>query len=58
VADFSSVAGRALPAWFAQPQLGLFIHWGIFAVPAWAPRGASITELFRTRYDEVFALAP
>ena len=58
MADFSSVAGRALPAWFAQPQLGLFIHWGIFAVPAWAPRGASITELFRTRYDEVFALAP
>ena len=30
----------------------------MFAVPAWAPRGASITELFRTCYNEVFKLAP
>jgi alpha-L-fucosidase len=30
----------------------------VFSVPAWAPRGASITELTRTHYDEVFALSP
>ena len=58
MADFGALRGRELPAWYAPPQLGVFIHWGMFAVPAWAPRGASITELTRTHYDEVFALAP
>ena len=58
MSDFSALLGRPLPQWYATPQLGIFIHWGIFAVPAWAPRGASITELTRTHYDEVFALAP
>jgi alpha-L-fucosidase len=59
MADFSALQGRPTPAWYARPQLGVFIHWGIFSVPAWAPReGGSITELTRTHYDEVFALAP
>jgi len=56
--DFSAFAGRPCPAWYRTPQLGIFIHWGVFAVPAWAPRGASITELARTDYDRLFALAP
>ncbi|HEY1751829.1 MAG TPA: alpha-L-fucosidase [Caulobacteraceae bacterium] len=56
--DFSAVQGRPCPAWYAAPQLGVFIHWGMFAVPAWAPRGASITDLTLNRYDEVFTLAP
>jgi alpha-L-fucosidase len=49
--DFSAFASRSCPDWFLRPQLGIFIHWGIFSVPAWAPRGASITELTRTRVE-------
>ena len=56
--DFSAFAGRPCPEWYRTPQLGIFIHWGVFSVPAWAPRGASITELAREHYDELFALAP
>ena len=56
--DFSAFAGRACPEWYATPQLGIFIHWGMFAVPAWAPRGRSITELFETDYDQAFVLGP
>jgi len=56
--DFSAVAGRSCQDWYLRPQLGIFIHWGIFSIPAWAPRGASITELTRDRYDEVFTLSP
>ena len=56
--DFSAVAGRPCPDWYSRPQLGVFIHWGIFSIPAWAPRGESITELSRSRYDEVFTLSP
>jgi alpha-L-fucosidase len=28
---------RALPAWFASAKLGIFIHWGPYSVPAYAP---------------------
>jgi alpha-L-fucosidase len=32
---------RPLPRWFAQARFGIFIHWGPYAVPAWAePTGA------------------
>jgi len=50
--------GRACPAWYAKPQLGIFIHWGIFAVPAYAPGGTSIAELFKTDYDNAMAVSP
>ena len=26
-----------VPAWFAGGKFGIFIHWGVFSVPAWAP---------------------
>jgi alpha-L-fucosidase len=50
--------GRPCPEWFASPQLGVFIHWGIFAVPAWAPRGRSIHDLMIEDYDNATALQP
>jgi len=54
----SAFNGRPCPDWYAEPQLGIFIHWGMWAIPAWAPRGASLTELVRTDYDRAFALGP
>ncbi len=58
MADFSQFAGRPCPEWYAEPQLGIFIHWGMFAVPAWAPAGRSITSLFETDYDDAFVQGP
>lgn len=26
-----------MPSWFADAKLGIFIHWGVFSIPAWAP---------------------
>ena len=26
------------PDWFHDAKLGIFIHWGPYSVPAWAPR--------------------
>jgi len=58
----TSVSGpafnRPCPDWYAQPQLGIFIHWGMFAIPAYAPAEVSITELFRTDYDRAMAFGP
>jgi alpha-L-fucosidase len=58
VADFSAFQGRPCPDWFAKPQLGVFVHWGLYSVPAFAPTGRSIHQLMRDDYDNATALAP
>lgn len=36
-ANWESLNKRGIPAWFNQEKFGIFIHWGVFAVPAYAP---------------------
>ncbi|MEP7279692.1 MAG: alpha-L-fucosidase [Bacteroidota bacterium] len=31
-----SLATRPVPPWFGNAKLGIFIHWGLYSVPAWA----------------------
>src|SRR5699024_5864386 len=33
---------KRLPDWFHDAPLGIFIHWGAYAVPAWAELGAEL----------------
>lgn len=33
--DWDSLAGHPIPAWYAQKRLGIFLHWGLFSVPAY-----------------------
>ncbi|MBI1400559.1 alpha-L-fucosidase [Hyphomonas sp.] len=49
---------RPCPEWYARPQLGIFIHWGIFTIPAWAPRGRAIHELVGDDFDMSAVLTP
>lgn len=49
---------RPCPDWYARPQLGIFIHWGIFTIPAWAPRGRAIHELTGDDFDMSAVLTP
>ena len=58
MADFSAFKDRPVPAWYAEPQFGVFIHWGMFAIPAFAPPGVSISDLFVSDYDRAFVLGP
>lgn len=47
----SSPVSRPLPSWFREAGLGIFIHWGPFAVPAFAPvlePGKSLPDLLRS----------
>ena len=34
---WESVDKRATPAWFSDAKFGIFIHWGVYSVPAYAP---------------------
>jgi alpha-L-fucosidase len=47
-----------VPTWFADAKLGIFVHWGLSCVPAFAPAVGPIDELLRTRYHELLALSP
>jgi alpha-L-fucosidase len=38
--------------------MGIFVHWGLYSVPAWAPRGHSIHDLMRDDYDNATVLGP
>jgi alpha-L-fucosidase len=32
-----SLDSHPLPQWYAGAKLGIFIHWGLYSVPGWAP---------------------
>lgn len=35
--NWASVNSRPVPAWFTDAKFGIFIHWGLYSVPSWAP---------------------
>ncbi|WP_111595554.1 alpha-L-fucosidase [Chitinophaga dinghuensis] len=35
--DWKSLDSREMPEWYQRDKFGIFIHWGVYAVPAWAP---------------------
>jgi alpha-L-fucosidase len=41
-ADWASIDKRPVPQWFSDAKFGIFIHWGVYSVPAWAPANADI----------------
>jgi alpha-L-fucosidase len=38
-ADWASIDSRPVPDWFTAAKFGIFIHWGVYSVPSWAPVG-------------------
>jgi len=32
--DWESLDARPLPAWFDEAKFGVFVHWGVYSVPA------------------------
>ena len=34
---WESLDSRPTPGWFADAKLGIFVHWGVYSVPSWAP---------------------
>ena len=35
--NWDSIDKRSTPAWFGDAKFGIFIHWGVYSVPAYAP---------------------
>lgn len=37
-ANWDSLDSRPAPQWFKDAKFGIFIHWGVYSVPAWGPK--------------------
>lgn len=42
---FQSVSQHQVPDWFHNAKLGIFIHWGLYSVPAFAPNAGELSEI-------------
>jgi alpha-L-fucosidase len=51
--NWESLARHEAPAWFNDAKLGIFIHWGVYSVPGWAPTKGKYGELTRDQFFKV-----
>ncbi len=42
---------HAVPSWFEDAKLGIFIHWGPYSVPGWAPRSGYFRAVIAQKGD-------
>ncbi|WP_329455058.1 alpha-L-fucosidase [Streptomyces sp. NBC_01497] len=42
----ASLGSHQAPYWFQDAKFGIFIHWGVYSVPAWAPVGVQYAEWY------------
>ncbi|MEM7712130.1 MAG: alpha-L-fucosidase [Cyanobacteria bacterium P01_A01_bin.68] len=40
-----SLSKHEVPKWFKDAKLGIFIHWGVYSVPGWAPLTGNFNEV-------------
>lgn len=54
--NWQSLNTRGIPSWFKEAKFGIFIHWGVYAVPSYAPvienSGYSYAEWYWYRINE------
>lgn len=51
--DWDSLAQHPVPAWYREKRLGIFLHWGVFSVPAyhdWYARNMYIKDSEEYKY--------
>lgn len=50
VADYqatdASLGTHESPYWFDDAKFGIFVHWGLYSVPAWSPPGEQYAEWY------------
>ncbi len=52
-----SLNSHCMPEWFQDSKFGIFIHWGLYSVPGFAPAGNFIEKL-KTDYDRAMLVYP
>ena len=54
-----SLSKHEVPKWFKDAKLGIFIHWGVYSVPGWAPLTGEFNEVVASQgWDYWFKYNP
>ena len=40
--NLDSIRSHPLPKWYDDCKLGIFIHWGLYSIPAFAPKSGQL----------------
>lgn len=57
-ASVESLSAHEVPDWFLDAKFGIFIHWGPYSIPAFAPHARPMDELVASGEQAMFANAP
>lgn len=49
-ANWKSLDSRPIPEWYQDAKFGIFIHWGLYSVPAWAPNEGDVYNRYAEWY--------
>lgn len=58
---WESIDSRPIPSWFEDAKFGIFIHWGLYSVPAFsitARDGAGVYARYAEHYSSVNTYFP
>ena len=44
-----SVSKHEVPEWYHDAKFGIFIHWGVYSVPAFAVTGVDMIEIIKAK---------
>ncbi len=47
---WESLDSRPIPSWFQNAKFGIFIHWGVYSVPAWRPLSSALYASYAEWY--------
>ena len=47
---WESLDSRPIPNWFQDAKFGIFIHWGVYSVPAWRPISSKLYASYAEWY--------
>lgn len=53
-----SLNAHPIPEWYDDAKFGIFIHWGMWAIPGFAAKGGNISDAFKNDYDRAVAMTP
>lgn len=43
---WEAIDARPIPEWYKDAKFGIFVHWGLYSVPSWSPKG-TYTEWYQ-----------
>ncbi|MFC4587556.1 alpha-L-fucosidase [Sphaerisporangium corydalis] len=52
-----SLNSHQVPDWYADAKLGIMVHWGLYSVPGFAPKG-TFAQVLKTDYDNAMVSHP